>query len=234
MIRINLISSPRNLSTALMYSFGNRPDTSVVDEPLYAAYLKITGKIHPGHEEVLATQDTDPLRVLDHLRSVETGKDILFIKNMAHHMAAVGDSCLEGFRHVFLIRHPAEMITSFTQVIEKPVLQDVGIADQWQLWKSLENEGSVVVHADDIRNQPRQTLSRLCAAIGIPFDAAMLDWPAGPKPFDGTWAPFWYGGVHASTGFKPVEPREIKLESWQTELLDQTLTYYMQLLKEKI
>ena len=40
---ISLWSGPRNVSTALMYSFAQRSDTQVIDEPLYAHYLQHTG-----------------------------------------------------------------------------------------------------------------------------------------------------------------------------------------------
>ena len=59
--RINAWSSPRNISTAFMYSFAQRPDTTVVDEPLYAHYLSKTDSEagHPGTDEVLASQEND-------------------------------------------------------------------------------------------------------------------------------------------------------------------------------
>ena len=39
MIKITVWSGPRNISTALMRSFGNRMDTFVSDEPLYGYFL---------------------------------------------------------------------------------------------------------------------------------------------------------------------------------------------------
>ena len=44
-MRIAMWSGPRNISTAMMYSFAAREDCDVVDEPFYAAYLTMTGSI---------------------------------------------------------------------------------------------------------------------------------------------------------------------------------------------
>ena len=53
-VRVAMWSGPRNISTAMMRAFENRPDTVVVDEPLYAAYLARTGIDHPMRDEVIA------------------------------------------------------------------------------------------------------------------------------------------------------------------------------------
>src|SRR5216110_3459848 len=63
-IRIAVWSGPRNISTAMMRAWGNRPDALVVDEPFYAYYLKATGKQHPGAEEVIAAGETDWRKVV--------------------------------------------------------------------------------------------------------------------------------------------------------------------------
>jgi uncharacterized protein (DUF305 family) len=81
---INLISGPRNLSTALMYSFSQRPDTKVIDEPFYAHYLYTTGIDHPGRKETLMSMSTDINKVLDNIFN-NNNCEILFLKNMAHH-----------------------------------------------------------------------------------------------------------------------------------------------------
>jgi hypothetical protein len=61
-------SGPRNISTAMMRSWGNRPDTVVCDEPFYANYLRATGRDHPGADEVIATGETDWRKVVQRLR----------------------------------------------------------------------------------------------------------------------------------------------------------------------
>ena len=60
-------SGPRNISTAMMRSFGNRNDCFVVDEPLYACYLAATGKPHPGAAEIIATGETNWRKVVESL-----------------------------------------------------------------------------------------------------------------------------------------------------------------------
>jgi len=62
---IAMWSGPRNLSTAMMRSFGSRADCSVFDEPFFAPFLQHSGKNHPGRQETLALCETDPLRVAE-------------------------------------------------------------------------------------------------------------------------------------------------------------------------
>ena len=47
----------------------------------------------------------------------------------------------------------------------------------------------------------RPGVAALCTALGIPFRAEMLAWPAGRRDSDGVWAPAWYEAVERSTGF---------------------------------
>lgn len=232
--RIQLIASPRNLSTATMYAFGSRLDTLPVDEPLYAHYLTQSGKDHPGREAVLQHQSADGHAVLHALRTADWGKPVLFIKNMAHHLMPFGQEGLSGFRNVFLIRHPAEMIASFTEVIDQPELSDLGIGYQWELFQLTPD--ALVVNAARLRSQPRATLEVVCARCGIPFQEEMLSWPAGPKAFDGVWAPWWYGSVHRSTGFADTSQAVPQLTGWKARLLEQAWPFYsrLQAVEEKI
>ena len=52
-MRVAMWSGPRNISTALLRSWGNRADTWVTDEPLYGHYLRRTGLSHPGGEAIM-------------------------------------------------------------------------------------------------------------------------------------------------------------------------------------
>lgn len=203
-LRIAMWSGPRNLSTALMRSFGNRADCSVVDEPLYAAYLATTGLDHPGRAEVVASQPTDPAVVLTELTTGPVGTPLQYQKHMTHHvLPSVPRAPLAGLRHAFLVRDPERVLTSYAKVRDEPTLEDLGLPQQLELF---ETYGGPVVDAADVLRDPRGTLGLLCSALGIAFDEAMLAWPAGPRPTDGVWAPHWYAGVEASTGFAPWSP----------------------------
>ena len=57
-IRIAMWSGPRNISTAMMRAWENRPDCAVIDEPFYACYLTESGAQHPCRDAVLASQPT--------------------------------------------------------------------------------------------------------------------------------------------------------------------------------
>ncbi len=197
-------SGPRNLSTAMMRSFGNRADCSVVDEPLYGAYLAATGIDHPGREEVIASQPTDWRVVCADLTSGPVPTDLQYQKHMAHHLLPdIDRAALAGLHHAFLVRDPERVLTSYAKVREEPTLEDLGLPQQVELF---ERYGGPVVDAADVLRDPRATLSALCEALGIEFDEAMLAWPAGPRETDGIWAPYWYAEVDALTGFAPYSP----------------------------
>ena len=197
-------SGPRNLSTALMRSFENRADCSVVDEPLYAAYLHRTGLDHPGREEVLASQATDPARVVAELTTGPVATPVQYQKHMTHHvLPSVPREPLAALAHAFLVRDPERVLTSYAKVREEPTLEDLGLPQQVELFETF---GGPVVDAADVLRDPRGTLTRLCGELGLEFDEAMLSWPAGPRETDGVWAPHWYAGVEASTGFAPYSP----------------------------
>ena len=91
-----------------------------------------------------------------------------------------------------------------------------------------------VVDADDILRNPRATLTRLCAACGIPFDDAMLAWEAGPKPFDGVWAPHWYNAVWASRGFGNPPPPPPALPAELQRIADEARPLYERLKAHKL
>src|SRR5688572_15064944 len=194
---INLISSPRNISTALMYSFAQRNDTVVLDEPFYAFYLLTSGANHPGRDEVLQSQSNSEEAVKKEIFSIRN-KEVVFIKNMSHHLEVMDESFVDDVVNVFFIRDPRQIIASYAQVIDKPIMRDIGVEYQFNLWRKLVNrkQDPIVLDAGNLLNGPRTVLERLCERIGIPFEESMMKWPAGPKPYDGVWAPHWYSNVH--------------------------------------
>ncbi len=194
-------SGPRTLSTALMRSFGNRPDTVVVDEPLYGYYLAATGSSHPGRSEILASMPTDWAEVVRQLAYGELppGKTVYYQKHMTHHLLAEVDrDALSGLRHAFLIRDPRRLLASYAKVRATPTLADLGLEQQVEIYRRF---GGPVIDAADIAATPRAALEALCEALAIPFDEAMLSWPPGPRPYDGVWARHWYANVWTSTAF---------------------------------
>lgn len=226
-------SGPRNLSTAMMYSFGARTDCVVIDEPFYAAYLARTGLDHPMREEVLAAQPTDPAEVVKRLTgSVPEGKPLFYQKHMTHHMLpGFPRGWLRRCTNVFLIRHPARVVASYAKKREGPVLEDLGFVQQAELFDLVTSWGQqpIVIDSADILAEPKSKLRALCEAIRIPFHSAMLHWPAGGHRGDGVWAAHWYGAVHRSTGFEGAEGELPELTGEYAELSRKAQPYYEKL-----
>jgi hypothetical protein len=230
-MKIAMWSGPRNLSTALMYAFASRADCAVTDEPFYAAYLAATGIDHPMRNEVIASQPTDPEKVAQALTGPNPGgKPHWYQKHMTLHLIPAFDrSFLTGLTNAFLIRHPAQVIASYARKREAPTLADLGFVQQAALFDRVADlTGTLppVISAEAIRADPRAALTRLCAALGLPFDPAMLSWAPGPKPQDGVWAPHWYGAVHRSTGFEAPEGPPPDLPPAYQRLADQAMPHY--------
>lgn len=210
-IRIAMWSGPRNISTAMMRAFENRPDTAVVDEPFYAAYLARTGYDHPMREEVLASQPADPDRVAaDLIGPVPGGRSVFYQKHMTHHMLpGFPRDWMESCHNAFLIRPPERVLASYVEKRASVTLEEIGLPQQVELFeRACDRLGSAppVIESSDVLADPRGVLGALCAAVGIPFDERMLAWPPGRRPSDGVWAPAWYDAVERSTGFAPPRP----------------------------
>jgi hypothetical protein len=212
-VRIAMWSGPRNISTAMMRSWGNRADTFVCDEPFYAYYLKAIGRQHPGAAEVVARGETDWRKVIAQLTGpVPGGKRIFYQKQMTHHLLPEIDrSWLGAVTNCFLIRDPADVIISYIKKNNDPTLEDIGFVQQAEIFDWVcETTGAVppVVDARDVLENPQKILRLLCGAIGIEFTEAMLSWPPGLRESDGIWAKHWYAEVERSTGFQKPKVRE--------------------------
>ena len=217
-------SGPRNLSTAMMRSFGARSDCNVLDEPFFAPYLKVSGKDHPGRKETLAEHETDPLKVAE-LCVSQTAKPYSFQKHMPHHMLPeFPTDWMRTATHFFLLRHPRRVISSYAKGRAAFGSDDLCFAAQRQLWAQLDRPP--VIHSEAILKDPETALTKLCAALQIPYISAMLSWPAGPHPADGAWAPWWYQSVWNSTGFGPAPTDMPAVAPEHQLLLDACLSDY--------
>lgn len=230
--RINLWSGPRNISTAMMYSFAQRSDTQVVDEPFYGYYLVHTNadEYHPGAEDVIRNMESDGEKVIDWMLG-KFPKPIVFFKQMTHHINDLDRSFMKGMVNILLTRDPREMLPSFAIDIQKPEMKDVGYLDQSRLYETLAETGHppIVLDSKQVLLTPRTTLEKLCSAIGISFDEAMLSWEKGERPEDGVWAKHWYQNVHKSTGFKPYQPKTEPFPEELKPLLEECMPIYERL-----
>jgi Sulfotransferase domain len=214
-VRIAMWSGPRNISTAMMRAFENRPDTAVVDEPFYAVFLARTGADHPMRDEVLASQPQDWRDVVASLTgAIPEGRSVFYQKHMTHHMLPeIGRDWIDGMRNAFLIRDPRDVLASYAEVRGAARLEDIGLVEQHEIFQRVCDRfghAPPVVDTGDVLRNPEGVLYSLCVALDIAFDASMLRWPAGRRDTDGVWAPAWYASVERSTGFAPpsTAPRQ--------------------------
>lgn len=210
MTPVCLWSGPRNVSTALMYSFAQRDDTIVVDEPLYGHYLRVSGARHPGRDEVMAAMNCDGNAVMqDLLRQAATEPRVLFLKQMAHHLVDLDIEFLRHTRNVLLIRDPEQMLPSLTVQIPHAGLADTGLDRQWQIYEWLNNSGQqpAIIDSRELLLDPESVLQKLCRYLGLEFTDAMLSWQPGSRDEDGIWARHWYHAVHRSCGFAPYREK---------------------------
>ena len=238
-IRVAMWSGPRNLSTAMMRSFGRRTDTFVSDEPFYGCFLKESGADHPMREEVIAAMDCDWQSVMATLSGdAPDGSPLWYQKHMWHHMVGpVGYEDFAGFTHAFLIREPERMIASYLRKREAAAFEDFGLERQAEFF---EREADRLGHAppaidaNDVLADPAGVLSKLCEALAIPWDAAMLAWEPGRRDTDGPWAPHWYAAVEASTRFGPPEIDPVELPDEAQRVADRCRPYYERLAAHRI
>ena len=241
-IRIAMWSGPRNISSAMMRSFGARPDTAVIDEPFYAAYLAGSGSAHPLRAEVLASQHNDWRAVVTALLGPVPGsRPIWYQKHMTHHMlGSIGREWMRHVRNAFLIRDPLAVLGSYVRIQERgePDLADIGIVQQRELFeREADRLGAapLVIEGVDVLADPTRMLARLCAGLGIPFASAMLNWPSGRRDTDGVWAPAWYESVERSTGFAaPANHPAVALPDRLRRIADEARPHYEALAKHRL
>ncbi len=238
-LRIAMWSGPRNISTALMRSFDSRADTAVSDEPLYAAYLRSTGKPHPMAKEIVATHESDWRKVAKALVGpVPLNRAVWYQKHMAHHLLPeMSRDWLVGLEHAFLIREPRAMLASLGNKLDEVRLEDTGLPQQVELFRQLQAQTGApppVIAARDLLRNPQSVLAQLCERLGLEFDQAMLSWEQGPRASDGCWGPSWYENTYASTGFGKYVARSVELAPELETLLGECETLFDELAEHRI
>lgn len=238
-IRIAMWSGPRNISTALMRSWENRNDCSVVDEPFYAAYLADTGLDHPCRKQILLTQSTDYGKVIEELTLNPVNTPLQYQKHMTHHIPkGMSMDWSAPFKHCFLIRDPAQVIASYLQKMPTIDEDSIGISRQAQLYEQItEVTGSppAVIDSNDVLQNPQQVMTKLCHVLGVDFpEQAMLNWPTGRRSSDGIWADHWYHNVEQSTGFGQYQPTQPQLTGEHLALAEAMQVHYRKLAQLRI
>lgn len=232
-------SGPRNISTAMMRAFENRPDTDVWDEPMYGHYLHQTGLPHPGATEVIADQGIDWRDIAKQCNANSpNGKPVFYQKHMTMHLLPGMDrDWLADLINCFLIRHPDQVAASYGAVRPNLTLDDIGFIQQAELYDHVVDATKkipIIIDSRDFLLRPQAMLRRFCEVLNIPFSSEMLAWPAGKRDSDGVWGKHWYGSVWKSTGFAPYRDTALNLSTECQAIADAALPYYEKLYQHRL
>ena len=243
--RIAMWSPPRARSTMTMRVF-EALGCAVHDEPFYAYWLKATQRTEdPGYEETIAAHETDWRRVIDSvLGPIPGGRAVSYQKHMAIHMLEeVSLDWMREVRNCFLIRDPAEVVTSMAEF--RGLAHDVeegarlvGIPQLERIFdRACEIEGGppLVIDANDLLIDPEGVLSGFCAAVGLPYEPGReIRWAPGRHAADGAWADAWYQKVYRTTGLEPYEPRETVVPPTLQPVVDRCRPTYERIAAHRI
>lgn len=226
-------SGPRNISTAMMRAWENRSDTAVIDEPFYAHFLKETGTLHPMRDEILADQETDFEKIVARVcQEPESG--ILYQKHITTHVhPTMPLNWLAELNHAFLIRNPYRVIKSYSKKRAVTDASDLGYEQQQHVFDAITSatgSAPIVIDSDRFLENPKSQLITICNQLGIPFEDAMLSWPAGKRDTDGIWEAHWYDAVRGSTGFQKATPLATEFSAAEQNIVDECQPYYSALL----
>lgn len=233
MKRIHLISTPRNLSTAFMYSWAQRKDCTVYDEPFYAYYLEETGIDHPGRTETLHSMPRDIETIKSEILFGDYSTPMVFLKDMAQHLINMDLSFIKELENIIYIRNPKQVIASFAKVIPNPTINDIGIKNTLDIYNYLDKD-AIVLDSSELLKDPKSIWQQLCDRLNIDFDPAVLKWEAGARPEDGVWAKYWYANVHQTNGFNKQITSESVLPKYLENLNEEAQEYYKVLIADSI
>ena len=224
-----------------MYSFAQLKNCKVVDEPLYAHYLSNLSDDdcarHPAADEIMSSMETDGAKVVEMMTGdFENSTEVLFFKNMTHHLPGIDRGFMKNVVNVILTRDPENMLPSYDKVIQNPSISDTGYAAHNELLDYFKQEGiaPIVLDSKSIQDDGERVLRELCKRAGVVFDAAMLSWDVGPKKADGIWAKYWYSSTHQSTGFRKFSPNKFPFPSHLKPLLKLCKPLYEKIQKQAI
>lgn len=232
-------SGPRNISTALMRSFENRNDTSVLDEPFYAFYLDNKGYNHPLKEAILKSQSKNWNEVAKFCsEGIPNQSKIWYQKHMAHHILKGCDlNWLGKVKNCILIRHPKFVISSYSKKYKIESIRQLGYQQQIEIFDYLFEQNNIepiIIDANDLLENPKKMLNKLCNKIDVRYSKKMLSWPHGARESDGLWGPYWYKNVYKSTGFIASPKKSINLEKSLFPIYEESLLIYNFLYEKRL
>ncbi len=172
-LRIAMWSGPRNISTALMRAFENRPDCAVVDEPFYGHYLETTGLEHPEGDAIMASMSCDwrevARQLLEDLPATADPAScrVFYQKHMTQHILPhMRMDWTAGLTNCFLIREPRRIIASYAKVRPRFAVEELGFPQQWKLFQRVADRLGAA--GDRFRAHPGKSGAGAAGALPAP------------------------------------------------------------------
>ena len=230
-------SGPRNISTALMRSWASRKDTFVTDEPFYAHYLQKTKLKHPMYKEIINRYSTNYNEIVNYLTGeIPKNKKIWYQKHMAHHILELSAiDWISNCENCILLRHPKEVISSYTKKNELNSVEELGYPQQYEIVNYLKkiDKSFIIIDSKELLENPEKSLSAWCGKNNIQFDKSMLKWKKGKHINDGIWWKNWYDNVIQTNEFHKYEKKDINIENKYDSIYNESMKYYSYLKKVK-
>ncbi len=238
-LRLAMWSGPRNISTAMMRAFENRPDTLVWDEPFYAYYLHTTGLNHPLANEIIQAGPRSWQTVVETaVGPIPDSARVWYQKHMAQHfLPAIDRDWLREVTNCFLIRDPLRVVASYRKRLDEVTVDGLGFAQQTEIFEFIRQQSGqtpLVIDAKELLMNPEAGLRMFCERLEIPFYPQMLRWPAGPRESDGVWARHWYDTVQQSTGFAPYVDRSVRVPDELMPIVNACQPHYDRLFAQRM
>ncbi|SHO46674.1 hypothetical protein SAMN02745220_01590 [Desulfopila aestuarii DSM 18488] len=181
-----------------------RGDFNILHEPFSYLYYVKGEDATIGQQYVDPDHPTDYQGIREHILQAGAEKPVFFKDMCAHcHTQLAEDkNFLARLTNTFLIRDPAKTIASFYAMNPKVTADEIGLEQLAQIFQAVaaqNGEPPIVVDAEDLEDNPNETINAYCQRLGIPFIPEAMTWEATHKKEWDIWKD-WHRDAAQSTG----------------------------------
>ena len=182
------------------------------------------------YQKIINQYPSDYNEIVNYLiNDVPSQKKIWYQKQMAHHLIDLSNiDWIKDCENCILIRHPKEVINSYTTKKNLNSVYELGYPQQFEIVKFLKqsNQRFQVIDSEDLLQNPKKVLFDWCESLNIKFDKSMLRWEKGIHQNDGIWGKHWYNNVIETTGFQKYQKKDINIENKYYSIYNESMEYF--------